>query len=169
MNNEFEDIIKKITNEAQTISLRESSSSDEQKKLRNRMNRVCHLIDEYSIPYPPRLHLISFLNIPKEMFVEHAYRMVLLRPPDPAGKRYFESLMFSGQLSPLEVIGALRYSAEGKRVHIHIPGLLWLYIAIKIRKKIWLLGYILQLPFLLFALPVILKYPSSKVLWRNFR
>lgn len=167
MSNEFESIMKKITNETSSIPSGNIPVAIVQNKQRNRMNRICYLVDDDALLHPTTVHITQFLDIPDNLFIEHAYRLILRRPSDPSGKKFFENLLFSGQFTRIEIMGALRYSSEGKRIHTQIPGLLWLYIAIKLRKKIKLIGYILQMPFLFLALPVLLKYPHCKSLWRT--
>lgn len=167
MSTEFENFMQKIANETNPILSDNIPVAIVQNKQRNRINRICYLIDDEALLYSTTIHITQFLDIPDNLFIEHAYRLILRRPSDPSGKKFFESLLLSRQFTRIEVMGALRYSAEGKRICTHIPGLLWLYIAIRLRKKIKLLGYILQLPFLFLALPIVLKYPHCKSLWRT--
>jgi hypothetical protein len=60
-----------------------------------------------------------------ETFVRNAYRAVLRREPDAKGLRGMLDRLREGALSKVEILGNLRFSAEGRRIGVAIPGLLW--------------------------------------------
>lgn len=55
-------------------------------------------------------------------FLGVAYRVVLNRSPDAIGEQYYLRLLRNGA-SKAEILGRLRYSAEGRRVRASIEGL----------------------------------------------
>lgn len=57
-------------------------------------------------------------------FVELAYRALLRRDPDPAGYDHYVSSLRSGRMSKVELLGALRWSPEGRARSVHVDGLL---------------------------------------------
>jgi predicted SAM-dependent methyltransferase len=56
-------------------------------------------------------------------FVANAYRRILGREPDQAGLDNFLSQLRSGALEKIEVLGTLRFSAEGRAVGTRVDGL----------------------------------------------
>jgi len=58
-----------------------------------------------------------------ETFVDHAYRALLRREPDTAGKRHHLEQLRSGRSTKIEILGQLRYSPEGHRVGVTVRGL----------------------------------------------
>ena len=66
-----------------------------------------------------------------ETFVRNAYRALLRRGPDPEGLGHFLALLRAGR-SKLAVLGGIRYSSEGRRVAVHVPGLYRRYLAERI-------------------------------------
>ena len=69
-------------------------------------------------------HLNDFLALHDQDFIDAAYRGVLRRPADAAGKGYFLDALRSGKLSKIEILGRLRYSPEGRARRLHVRGLL---------------------------------------------
>jgi len=63
-----------------------------------------------------------------EPFVRNAYRALLRRGPDPEGLGHFLALLRAGR-SKLAVLGGIRYSSEGRRVGVRVPGLYRRYLA----------------------------------------
>lgn len=71
--------------------------------------------------------LHELLPIPDSEFVDMAYRVVLKRAADPDGFDYFLTQLRSGKMSKIEILGRLRWSAEGVSRGVHIDGLLLPY------------------------------------------
>lgn len=71
--------------------------------------------------------LHELLPIPDSEFVEAAYRVVLKRAADPEGFDYFLAQLRSGNMTKIEILGRLRWSAEGMARSVHIDGLLLPY------------------------------------------
>jgi len=61
-------------------------------------------------------------------FVRNAYRGILNREPDPEGLQNYLTLLRSGKLSKIEILGRLRYSPEGRRHRARIKFLLPCFI-----------------------------------------
>ena len=67
--------------------------------------------------------LSELLEPPDEAFVDHAYRALLRREPDTAGKRHHLEQLRSGRSTKTEILGQLRYSPEGRQVSVTVRGL----------------------------------------------
>lgn len=76
--------------------------------------------------------LLSFSDID---FVENAYRAVLRRTPDEGGLAHHLSRLRNGQASKVEILAALRWSAEGEKAGVHVDGLLAPFLLQKWRRK----------------------------------
>jgi hypothetical protein len=92
-------------------------------------------------------------------FVEYAYQTILRRPPDPEGFARQMAMLGAGA-GKIEVIGDLRYSAEGKRQNAPIPGLLPRYALAKLG-RVPLLGAIVQWILAAAALPHLLRHQRA--------
>jgi len=57
-----------------------------------------------------------------EAFVRNAYRALLRRSPDPEGMAHFMAMLRAGR-SKLAILSGIRYSAEGRRLAVKVPGL----------------------------------------------
>lgn len=68
-------------------------------------------------------------------FVEGAYVALLRRRPDADGMRTFLTRLRSGEMTKIEVLGALRWSAEGLARGVHVDGLLVPYTLHRFRRK----------------------------------
>lgn len=77
----------------------------------------------------PRFHpteryaLHDLLALHDSDFIDAAYRAVLRRPADPAGRAHYLQSLRNGALSKPEVLGRLRYSKEGRRQGVPVRGL----------------------------------------------
>ncbi|GAB1410423.1 hypothetical protein MASR1M90_15770 [Desulfovibrionales bacterium] len=68
-------------------------------------------------------HLADFAPLEGEDFVTQAYYAVLKRPPDPHGLTTYTQGLADGQYTKIYILGALRYSAEGRSHGVTIHGL----------------------------------------------
>lgn len=73
---------------------------------------------------PGAVNLIELLSIADVGFLSAAYSQLLQRPLDKHGRVLWESKLSEGRLSKLEVLFFIRYSKEGRRVGVKVPGLL---------------------------------------------
>ncbi|MGL6291569.1 MAG: methyltransferase domain-containing protein, partial [Silanimonas sp.] len=74
--------------------------------------------------YRSEYRLEDLLVFADRDFVEQCYRVVLRRPPDPAGFTHYLDRLRRGELSKVEVIGEIRFSPEGRQRGVHVDGLL---------------------------------------------
>ncbi|HEX7046417.1 MAG TPA: methyltransferase domain-containing protein [Gammaproteobacteria bacterium] len=77
-------------------------------------------------------------------FLREAYRTTLDRSPDSEGLEHYLEALRAGRLRKIEVLGRLRYSAEGRRKGAKLPGLRLRYLA-ALPLRIPFLGYLLKL------------------------
>ncbi len=73
---------------------------------------------------PKRAYALEeFLRFHDEDFVANAYRGILQREPDAPGYGAFLEKLRTGTLSKIEILGRMRFSAEGRAVGVPISGL----------------------------------------------
>jgi len=77
-----------------------------------------------SFDFKPRYHVSDFLKYHDKDFVINAYRGILQRHPDRVGLSAYLNDLRSGRRSKIEILGRLRYSAEGRGKGVRITGLL---------------------------------------------
>ncbi len=77
-------------------------------------------------------------------FLREAYRVILGRSPDSEGLEHYLGALRAGRLRKIEVLGRLRYSAEGRRKGVKLPGLRLRYLA-ALPLRIPVLGYLFKL------------------------
>jgi hypothetical protein len=92
-------------------------------------------------------------------FVENAYRSILRRPADTPGFEHQMGVLGSGA-GKIEIIGDMRYSAEGRSNGVRIPGLLPRYLFAKLG-RVPVLGMLVQWLVALAALPHMLRYQRA--------
>ncbi len=61
-------------------------------------------------------------------FVTYLYEEVLGRPPDGPAIAHYAALLDAGAMAKIEVVGVIRYSAEGRRMNRKVTGLLPRYL-----------------------------------------
>ena len=76
----------------------------------------------------PPIPLWLLLDQDGAEFVTFLYEEVLGRPPDAVALAYYEGLLAAGRAHKLDIAGALRYSAEGRRINRKVTGLLPRYL-----------------------------------------
>lgn len=76
------------------------------------------------LPFKEAYDLADLLTYSDTSFVHNAYQAVLRRAPDSDGLTHYLERLRAGQLSKVEVLGELRWSAEGLARSVHIDGLL---------------------------------------------
>ena len=79
------------------------------------------------LPDQAQYVLSDFLRFNDADFIEVAYEKLLRRPADPEGSRGYLSALRSGALGKVEILGLIRFSAEGRRQSVHVDGLLLPY------------------------------------------
>lgn len=71
--------------------------------------------------------LSELLRFDDMEFIEVAYRALLHREPDVLGLDDYLNALRGGSASKVEILGSIRFSAEGRRCGIHVDGLLLPY------------------------------------------
>jgi hypothetical protein len=109
---------------------------------------------ETAAPFEPkdRYGVDDFLPYHDEEFLTRVYRGVLRRQPDGPGFVSFLEQLRRGSLSKVEVLGRVRYSAEGRAAAVPVAGLAPRF-ALRMMRRIPLLGrvvaiaqYVVRLP-----------------------
>ena len=85
-------------------------------------NKVC-------IADKPKYTVADFLEYQDDDFIRSAYRGILRREPDASGYDHYGYLLYTGQMSKIEILGRLRYSAEGRSCAVPVRGLLKPFLA----------------------------------------
>lgn len=76
----------------------------------------------------------EMLQLDDGAFIANAYRAILHRAPDDHAHELLTRLRL-GQMTKVEILGNLRFSEEGKRISVHIDGLLLPYRVSLLRKQ----------------------------------
>lgn len=92
-------------------------------------------------------------------FVEHAFRALLKRAPTPAETEAQLRLLGAGA-AKAEILGNLRWSAEGRRIGTRVAGLLPRYALAK-AARVPLLGYLVQWGLALAGLPLLVRHQRA--------
>jgi SAM-dependent methyltransferase len=79
--------------------------------------------------------LSDLLQLNDVDLLETTYRFLLRRSVDPIGRAHFLAGLRTGLMSKIEVIGAIRFSEEGRRRNVHVDGLLLPYKLHRLRRK----------------------------------
>ena len=102
-----------------------------------------------------RYQLRDFLEFHDAAFLNHAYRALLTREPDPQGHDAFLGRLRAGELSRTEIVGRLRYSAEGRAVHVPVDHLA-LPFALASLGRVPIIGHVLHFMTFLRRLPAMM-------------
>lgn len=95
----------------------------------------------------------EFLRFHDADFVHNVFLCLLGRHPGTA--RHLAALR-AGQMSRIEVLGRVRYSPEGRKVAVHVRGLLPRFV-LQMSFKVPVLGYLLELVYYLVRLPILAR------------
>lgn len=112
--------------------------------------------EKYIPKYKEYFLIEDFIKYHDIEFIKFAYRGMLNREPDPHGFDNYLSLLRKGQRNKIEILGALRYSKEGKERNIAIKGLYLRYL-LNISYRIPILGYFIKLFISILRFPQILR------------
>ena len=118
--------------------------------------KIAIKFEKYIPKYHEQFSIKDFIKYNDGEFIKQAYRGILNREPDFQGFNNYLSLLRNGQRNKIEILGALRYSKEGKEKHAIIKRLYFRYL-INISYRIPILGYILKLSISILRFPEILK------------
>jgi O-antigen chain-terminating methyltransferase len=109
------------------------------------------------LPAKPAYTLSELLQFADEEFVATAYRVLLRRPPDSNGMAHYLVALRNGHLSKVEILGAIRFSEEGRKTDVHVDGLLIPYKLHGLR-RVPILGRFLAFSLALKNLPWLSRY-----------
>lgn len=104
------------------------------------------------LPEKSEYVLGDFLGFDDANFIDIAYRALLRRPSDAKGRQGYLNALRSGVLGKVEILGLIRFSAEGRKHGIHVDGLLLPYTLQRWR-HIRGLGWFLGMAMAIFRLP----------------
>lgn len=119
-----------------------------------RLMGVAPLVPPFRVEPTKRYLLKEFLRFDDQAFVAAAYVGLLQRYPDVEGGEHYLRRIREG-VSKTEILGSLRYSAEGKRVGADVAGLRRRYLA-QLAMRIPLLGRLIAISVALIRLPELL-------------
>lgn len=105
--------------------------------------------------------LSDFLCYEDGEFIQFAYQAILLREPDAQAQSYLLALR-SGELSKVEIVGKMRFSAEGMSHQVHIDGLLLPY-KIQGWRRLPLIGGAISLAVSILRLPRLLLHKEKQI------
>jgi len=104
-----------------------------------------------------RYHVNDLLGFHDEVFVRNAYKVILKREPDDSGMAHFLKNLRNGRYSKIDVLSALRFSAEGENVNAQIEGLSRRSVLRKMY-RVPVAGYFLRLAVAVARLPVLITH-----------
>ena len=116
-------------------------------------NKVC-------IADKPKYTVTEFLEYQDDDFIRSAYRGIFRREPDPSGYDHYGYLLYTGQMSKIEILGRLRYSAEGRSYAVPVRGLLKPFLA-STAFRLPVLGAMAAIAIAFFKLPSIVRNQVS--------
>ncbi len=85
------------------------------------------------------ISLEQLMSYDGELFIEAVYLALIGRNADESGKGTYLNAMAAGQWDKLDVIGILQDSAEGRKMHVKIPG--YEQAVMRKRRKARILGF----------------------------
>jgi len=88
-------------------------------------------------------HVRDYLTFSTERLLDVAYRRLLNRPPDSTGLANFRRSLRTGRRTKVEVLGLIRYSAEGRANRMTLPGLTPAF-ALALAYRVPLLGWLIS-------------------------
>jgi len=92
-------------------------------------------------------------------FIDHAFRSLLKREPDPAGAGEHLRRLIEGA-PKAEILGDLRWSGEGRRIGARVRGLLPRYLLAKFT-RVPVLGFVVDWGLALAGLPVLMRHQRA--------
>ncbi len=140
----LEEVIRRVKEAAAERSLRaggEAAAAEPAIAHRKALAPLPPEID--SLPRP--LTLAHYQAFHDETFLRLVYRELLKREPEPAAMAEFLGKLRSGAASKLDVVAGVRYSEEGRRAGVEVPGL----------QRAWRIQRLFHLPVIGYALQVL--------------
>lgn len=115
---------------------------------------------EMRLPDNTSYELERFLDYYDKDFVVLAYQALLKRLPDEQGELHYLEGMRSKLLTRVEVLGALRYSGEGRNYKVKIRGLFKAFVLQRLY-RLPIIGYFVQMATAMINLPKIVLSLSN--------
>ncbi len=134
------------------------------KILYNTAYKYKHLVPKYD----EGIGIEEFMKYHDEEFIRNAFQSILRRDPDPQGFQLYLAKLRTGQLSKAEILGALRFSKEGKENKVGIKGLSARLITAS-SYRVPVIGYAFSFVSSLARLPKILKNIQQYEAFTNAR
>lgn len=100
--------------------------------------------------------LADFLQFHDDEFVRNAYRALLRRDPDARGHANYLAALRSGHLAKTDILGRIRFSAEGRSVGVRVRGLA-LPFALRTLRRVPLAGWIVGVVQYVVRLPALVR------------
>ena len=107
-----------------------------------------------------RYDIADFLALPGDELLDACYRALLGRPPDRGGRDAFAARLAAGD-RPVEVVGRLALSPEGRAYGARVAGLRPRFAA-ALAFRVPVAGYALEWLFAALALPVTLREQRAR-------
>ena len=101
----------------------------------------------------------ELVGVDHRAFLDQAFRSVLKRPPDDAGSELQARRLGAGA-SKAEILGNLRWSPEGRRVGVHVRGLLPRYLLAK-AARVPVLGFFVDWALAFAGLPLLMRHQRA--------
>jgi SAM-dependent methyltransferase len=109
-----------------------------------------------ALPMQPRYDVRDFLAYHDADFVRSAYRGLLRREPDATGSEHYLAALRSARLSKIDILGRIRYSAEGRAAGVHVRGLAAPF-AVRSLRRVPLLGRVVAIVQYVWRLPDLVR------------
>lgn len=119
-----------------------------------RLSRFCKTPPE--LPTDATYSISDFLAFHDHDFIINAYQVILGRSPDSDGYHHYLNQLRQGRLTKIEILGRLRFSAEGRSRRVKIHGLL-LPLVFQTSFRLPAIGHILALVNYFLRLPSIIR------------
>jgi O-antigen chain-terminating methyltransferase len=101
-------------------------------------------------------HLADFLGFHDEDFVRNAYLGILRREPDAGGMTSYLAELRAGRMAKTEILGRLRFSAEGRAARVPVRGLV-LPFALRTARRIPIAGQLIGIVQYMIRLPLLVR------------
>ena len=150
----LDEVIRRVKEEAAERSLRAcGAGAPAEPSIAHRKALAPLPADLDGLPRP--LTLAQYRDFHDETFLRLVYREVLKREPEPAAMAEYLGKLRGGAASKLDVLAAIRYSEEGRRAGVEVPGL---DRASKLNRlfRLPVIGYALQVLNAMVRLPAVM-------------
>jgi SAM-dependent methyltransferase len=121
----IEDLMERVRAEVTRRRTVQATEHDREGDGREPIERLPRwLPSSRQLPAKAAYSLDELLQFADEEFVATAYRVLLRRPPDAEGMSHYVDALRNGYLSKVQILGAIRFSEEGRKTDVHVDGLM---------------------------------------------